>query len=96
MSKSIPQKAMVLAAGLGSRMRPLTDTMPKPLVPVAGKTLIDHVLDRLESAGVSEVIVNTHYLSEQLEDHLSKRKIPKIRVSRERDLLTQGVGLIMP
>jgi MurNAc alpha-1-phosphate uridylyltransferase len=93
MSKSIPQKAMVLAAGLGSRMRPLTDTMPKPLVPVAGKTLIDHVLDRLESAGVSEVIVNTHYLSEQLEDHLSKRKIPKIRVSRERDLLDTGGGV---
>ena len=93
MSQLIPQKAMVLAAGIGSRMRPLTETMPKPLVPVNGKALIDHVLDRLESAGVSEVVINTFYLAEQLEQHLSKRKSPKIRISRESELLDTGGGV---
>jgi MurNAc alpha-1-phosphate uridylyltransferase len=90
MSQLIPQKAMVLAAGLGTRMRPLTETIPKPLVLVDGKALIDHVLDRLESAGVKEVIINSFYLAEKLEHHLSKRKSPKIRISREIELLDTG------
>ena len=61
-----PQKAMVLAAGLGQRMRPLTDTMPKPMVSVAGRPLLDHVLDRLANAGVTEAVVNVHYLPDQI------------------------------
>lgn len=93
MKQLIPQKAMILAAGLGSRMRPITDTIPKPLITVDNKTLIDHVLDRLESAGVREVVINTYYLAEQLEDHLKKRKSPKIRISRENQLLDTGGGV---
>jgi N-acetyl-alpha-D-muramate 1-phosphate uridylyltransferase len=89
----MPKKAMVLAAGLGTRLRPLTDTLPKPLVQVDGTTLIDHAIDRLESAGVREVVVNTHYLADQLEDHLGNRKAPDIRFSRETDLLDTGGGV---
>jgi len=88
-----PKIAMVLAAGLGTRMRPLTDTMPKPLVPVDDRALIDHVLDRLQDVGVTEVVINTHYLAEQLEDHLSKRKTPDIQISREDELLDTGGGI---
>jgi MurNAc alpha-1-phosphate uridylyltransferase len=88
-----PKIAMVLAAGLGTRMRPLTYTMPKPLVPVDDRALIDHVLDRLQDVGVTEVVINTHYLAEQLEDHLSKRKTPDIQISREDELLDTGGGI---
>src|SRR5262245_30983165 len=63
--KKTPRTAMVLAAGLGERMRPLTEKMPKPLVPVAGKPLLDHVLDRLATAGVDRAVVNVHYLADQ-------------------------------
>ncbi|NQV83684.1 MAG: nucleotidyltransferase family protein [Rhodospirillales bacterium] len=90
---SVPKKAMLLAAGLGTRLRPLTDTLPKPLVRVDGTTLIDHALDRLESAGITDVVINTHYRAEQLEDHLSHRKTPNIRFSREADLLETGGGV---
>lgn len=84
---------MVMAAGKGTRMRPLTDTMPKPLVPFAGKPLIDHVLDRLEEAGVEEVIVNVHHFADMLEAHLAKRKGPRIVISDERaQLLDTGGG----
>ncbi len=78
--------AMVLAAGYGERMRPLTLRMPKPLVPLAGRPLVDHVLDRLAAAGVKTAIVNVHYLPEQLEAHLAARKgkPPEILVSDER------------
>jgi MurNAc alpha-1-phosphate uridylyltransferase len=86
-----PRTAMVLAAGLGERMRPLTDNMPKPLVEVAGKALIDHVLDRLAEAGVERAVVNVHYRAEQLEQHLKARKRPKIVLSDERGLLL-GTG----
>jgi MurNAc alpha-1-phosphate uridylyltransferase len=90
-SKSTPHRAMVLAAGLGIRMHPLTDTMPKPLVPVAGKALIDHVLDRLADAGVERAVVNVHYMAEQLQRHLAGRTRPNIVISDERGLLL-GTG----
>jgi MurNAc alpha-1-phosphate uridylyltransferase len=86
---------MVLAAGLGERMRPLTDHMPKPLVPVAGKPLLDHVLDRLASAGVERAVVNVHYLADQIERHLAGRRRPAITISDERDvLLGTGGGVV--
>jgi MurNAc alpha-1-phosphate uridylyltransferase len=86
---------MVLAAGLGERMRPLTKRMPKPLVPVAGKPLIDHVLDRLASAGVERAVVNVHYLADMLEHHLADRHAPKIVISDERGaLLNTGGGVV--
>jgi MurNAc alpha-1-phosphate uridylyltransferase len=94
MSPFLPSKAMVFAAGLGTRMRPLTDHMPKPLVTVAGKPLIDHTLDRFAMAGVDTAIVNVHYLAGQIEAHLTTRNTPKIRISDERDkLLDQGGGI---
>ena len=87
-----PKTAMVLAAGLGTRMRPLTDTTPKPLVKVAGKALIDHVLDKLAAAGVKTAVVNVHYLADQIERHLAKRKKPRIVISDERGLLLDTGG----
>ena len=88
-----PTKAMVLAAGLGVRMRPLTDHMPKPLVPVAGKPLLDHVLDRLSAQGVERVVVNVHYLADLIERHVASRKTPQIVISDERaKLLNTGGG----
>ncbi|WP_423142201.1 nucleotidyltransferase family protein [Parablastomonas sp. CN1-191] len=87
--------AMVMAAGLGKRMRPLTATMPKPLVRVAGKPLIDHSLDRLAEAGVQRAIVNVHYLADALEAHLAKRQAPAIAISNERALLLEtGGGMV--
>jgi MurNAc alpha-1-phosphate uridylyltransferase len=86
---------MVLAAGLGVRMRPLTDRMPKPLVPVAGSPLLDHVLDKLADAGVSEAIVNVHYLPDQIIDHVARRSHPKVIISDERDIvLGTGGGVV--
>ncbi len=90
-----PTKAMVLAAGLGVRMRPLTDRMPKPLVRVAGRTLLDHVLDKLGDAGVSEAVVNVHYLPDQIIDHTAKRTWPRVTISDERDeVLETGGGVV--
>ncbi len=90
-----PTKAMVLAAGLGLRMRPLTETMPKPLVPVAGQPLLDHVLDRLDQAGVTEAVVNVHYLPDQIIDHVASRKRPRVTISDERDqVLGTGGGVV--
>ncbi|MBH0113740.1 nucleotidyltransferase family protein [Novosphingobium sp. YJ-S2-02] len=88
--------AMVLAAGMGKRMRPLTASQPKPLVRVAGRALIDHALDRLEEAGVSNAVVNVHYLADALEGHLSVRKRgPATQISDERDaLLETGGGMV--
>lgn len=83
----MPETAMVLAAGLGKRMRPITETMPKPLVNVAGKPLIDWCLDAVERAGVARAIVNVHYLADQLEHHLATRNRPQIIISDERGLL---------
>jgi N-acetyl-alpha-D-muramate 1-phosphate uridylyltransferase len=88
--------AMVMAAGLGKRMRPLTITTPKPLVRVAGKPLIDHVLDHLGQAGMQRVIVNVHYLADALEAHLAaQRRSFTIAISDERDLLLEtGGGMV--
>ena len=88
--------AMVLAAGLGKRMRPLTATRPKPLVEVAGKALLDHVLDRLRGAGVKKVVVNVHYLADAVEAHLASRKHGlEVVISDERKLLMEtGGGLV--
>jgi len=93
---AVPRAAMVMAAGLGTRMRPLTDRIPKPLLEVAGKPLIDHVLDHLDHAGVESAVVNVHYLAEPMEQHLRERKRrPKVIVSDERDLLLEtGGGLV--
>jgi MurNAc alpha-1-phosphate uridylyltransferase len=94
-TKLASDTAMVMAAGLGKRMRPLTATQPKPMVRVAGKPLIDHALDKLAEAGVARAVVNVHYLADLLEDHLKKRKAPAITVSDERAaLLETGGGLV--
>ncbi|MDG2004798.1 MAG: nucleotidyltransferase family protein [Novosphingobium sp.] len=85
--------AMVLAAGMGKRMRPLTATQPKPLVRVSGRALIDHTLDRLDEAGVAKAVVNVHYLADALEAHLAQRAAsPEISISDERDLLLDTGG----
>lgn len=88
-----PHTAMVLAAGLGKRMRPLTDKLPKPLVPVAGRTLLDRVLDRLEATGIERVVINLHYFREIMEAHLAGRRSPRIELSPEADLLETGGGV---
>jgi N-acetyl-alpha-D-muramate 1-phosphate uridylyltransferase len=90
-----PKKVMVLSAGLGTRMRPLTNKMPKPLVDVAGKALIDHVLDRLAEAGVERAVVNVHHFAEQIERHLASRTKPKITISDERGLLLGTGGAVV-
>jgi N-acetyl-alpha-D-muramate 1-phosphate uridylyltransferase len=91
----IPSKAMVLAAGLGVRMRPLTDHMPKPLVRVAGQPLLDHVLDKLAGAGVSEAVVNVHYLPDQIIQHTANRTRPRIIISDERDQVLGTGGAVV-
>jgi MurNAc alpha-1-phosphate uridylyltransferase len=87
-----PRRAMVLAAGVGSRMRPLTDRLPKPLVEVAGRPLIDHVLDRLAAAGVDLAVVNVHHFADQIERHLASRRRPSIVISDERERLLDTAG----
>jgi N-acetyl-alpha-D-muramate 1-phosphate uridylyltransferase len=90
-----PTSAFVLAAGKGERMRPLTNTLPKPLVQLGGKPLIDHVLDRLAAAGIKRAVVNVHYLADEIEKHLAHRAAPKIIISDERDkLLDTGGGAL--
>lgn len=86
--------AMVLAAGLGTRLRPITNTMPKPLVEIAGKPMIDYVLDLLAEAGITKAAVNVHHFADQMEGHLSQRRSPEILISDERDaLMNSGGGL---
>ena len=89
-----PRRAMVLAAGLGTRLRPVTDTLPKPLVEVAGRTLLDHALDRLAAAGVERAVVNTHYLAAQIAARLARRPTPpSTEISEESQLLDTGGGV---
>jgi MurNAc alpha-1-phosphate uridylyltransferase len=91
----VPRRAMVLAAGLGTRMRPLTVGTPKPLVTVGDKPLIDHVLDKLAAAGVETAVVNVHYLADRIEQHLAVRRAPAIIISDERGaLLDTGGGVV--
>lgn len=95
MSQLASDTAMVLAAGLGKRMRPLTASQPKPLVRVAGKPLIDYALNRLAEARVAKAVVNVHYLADALEAHLRARKMPAITISDERkQLLETGGGML--
>ena len=92
--KTAPKTAMVLAAGLGTRMRPLTNDRPKALVEVGGRALIDHVLDRLAEAGVEKAVVNVHWFADRLESHLAGRTRPAVVISDERaELLETGGGL---
>jgi len=91
---SIPKSAMVLTAGLGTRMRPYNGHLPKPLVEVGGKALIDYSLDRLAEAGVARAVINVHHLAEALMKHLAARKHPQIVISDERaELLGTGGGI---
>jgi MurNAc alpha-1-phosphate uridylyltransferase len=86
--------AMVLAAGLGTRMRPLTDTLPKPLIKVAGKALIDYIFDYCREGGVTDTVVNVHYLAGMIEDHVAGIRLPRITISDERaGLLDSGGGV---
>lgn len=95
MTSLVTDAAMVMAAGLGKRMRPLTASQPKPLVRVAGKALIDYTLDRLAEAGVARAVVNVHYLADALEAHVRDRKSPEVVISNEREaLLETGGGLV--
>ncbi len=87
-----PRVAMVLAAGLGKRMRPITDRIPKPLVEIAGRSLLDRGLDRLEEAGVDTAIVNVHHLGAQIVEHTRARQRPRIIISDERDGLLDSAG----
>jgi MurNAc alpha-1-phosphate uridylyltransferase len=90
----MPDTAMVFAAGLGTRMRPLSDQVPKPLVKIGGRALIDHALDRFAAAGVKTAVVNVHRHADQIEAHLAGRRAPKIVISDERTkLLDQGGGI---
>ena len=92
----VPHTAMIMAAGLGKRMRPLTATRPKPLIEVKGKALLDHVLEKLREAGVRKIVVNVHYLADALEAHLMSRDHGlEVVISDERDLLMEtGGGLV--
>lgn len=86
------RRAMVLAAGLGQRMRPITDTLPKPLVAIGGKPMLDHALDRLAEAGVEEAVVNVHHLADKIEAHVAGRSAPRILISDERAALLETGG----
>lgn len=95
MSALASDTAMVLAAGLGTRMRPLTADRPKPLIEVAGKPLIDHALDRVAEAGIARAVVNVHYFADAVESHLAGRAAPAIELSDERALLLETGGALI-
>ena len=88
-----PRRAMVLAAGLGTRLRPVTNAVPKPLVELNGRTLLDHAIDRLALAGVDHVVVNTHYMAAKIAAQLACRQAPDIEISHEAELLETGGGV---
>ena len=89
----MPDTAMVLAAGLGTRMRPISQTVPKPLIEIGGRTLLDHALDRLAMAGVERVVVNVHYKADMVIERLAARDHPRIEISPEKELLETGGGV---
>lgn len=92
---SAPQKAMILAAGLGTRMGELTKTLPKPLLEAGGRTLLDHALEHCQNTGIAEVVVNLHYQGPQIREHLRNRKSPMISFSDEtQELLDTGGGIL--
>jgi MurNAc alpha-1-phosphate uridylyltransferase len=91
---ALPKSAMVLAAGLGTRMRPISQTLPKPLIELAGQTLLDHAIDRLVLVGVERVVVNVHYKAELITGRLAARQQPHIEISREEELLETGGGVL--
>ena len=92
---AMPKRAIVLAAGLGTRMRGHDDKLPKPLVKVSGKALIDYALDRLDEAGVEQAVVNVHYMADALEGHLARRTRPRLVISDERkELMGTGGGVV--
>jgi MurNAc alpha-1-phosphate uridylyltransferase len=88
-----PRTAMVLAAGLGTRLRPVTDTIPKPLIEINGRTLLDYAIDRLALVGVETVVVNVHYKAAMVAAQLARRDHPRIAISHESDLLDTGGGV---
>lgn len=91
---AMPKTAMVLAAGFGTRLRPLTETTPKAMVRVLGRPMLDVVLDRLAAAGVERVVVNLHHLGHVIREHLKGRKVPEIIFSEEKDILETGGGIV--
>jgi N-acetyl-alpha-D-muramate 1-phosphate uridylyltransferase len=88
-----PRSGMVLAAGLGTRLRPVTETIPKPLVEINGRTLLDHAIDRLALVGIERVVVNIHYKAAMVAAHLTHRSCPRIQLSEETELLDTGGGV---
>ena len=92
-TRRVPERGMVLAAGRGERMRPLTDRLPKPLVEVHGKAMLDRALDRLAAVGVGQAVVNLYHLGDLIETHLAGRARPDIVFSRETELLDTGGGV---
>jgi N-acetyl-alpha-D-muramate 1-phosphate uridylyltransferase len=88
-----PRRAMVLAAGLGLRMRPITLRVPKPLIEIGGRSMLDRAIDSLEAAGVEEVVVNAHYLADAIEHHVTARRSPRLRLSLETARLETGGGI---
>lgn len=90
---NVPKTAMIKAAGLATRMRPITETIPKALIDVGGKPIIDHALDRLAAVGVTRAVVNTHYLGDMLATHLAARRDIEIVLSPEPELLDSGGGI---
>jgi N-acetyl-alpha-D-muramate 1-phosphate uridylyltransferase len=85
---------MIMGAGFGTRMRPLTDDRPKPLVTVCGRTLLDHTLDRLVAAGITMVVINLHYRAQMVKDHLADRRDIEIQYSMEEEILGTGGGVV--
>lgn len=89
-----PTKALVLAAGFGTRLKPLTDHTPKSLITVGGRPIIDRVIDQIKEQGITDIIVNTHYLAEKIHNHLANRKDVKITISHEPEILETGGGVL--